>query len=301
MKAKDLVLWSLLAWLWGSSFLAIAIGVESVEPFPLVAGRMLIGAFLLLAVLYARGGTLRLGARGWSVAVVVGTTGNVVPFLLISFAGQSVDSGLAALIMGIAPVVTLTLAPLVHAGETLSRLTILGAAIGFCGISVLVGPEAFYGLGGDLVPQLLLVGAALCYAFTALFSRRFPFANALQMAAASVLVGALATSVIAVLQMGGSPVPAPSTRSLIALVYLGIGPTALAALIYFQLIPRIGAGRVQQVNYIVPVLGILLGALVLNEQPEWNALVAIPMIVLAVYLVTRRSGEAPKPCVIGTR
>lgn len=294
MSAKDFGLWSLLAWLWGSSFLAIGYGVETLSPLSLVAGRMIIGALLLAVFLYARGGNLRLGRRGWIIAAVVGATGNVVPFLLISFAEQQVDSGVAALIMGIAPVVTLTVAPLIHPDETLGRLKILGAAIGFAGIVVLVGPAALGGLGGELVPQLALIGAALCYSATALISRRFAHPDPIQMSAASVLAGAAIIGAVAGLSMAGNGLPAPSLSSLLAVIYLGFGPTALAALIYFQLIPRIGAGRLQQVNYVVPVLGTILGAIFLGERPGWNAIVAILMIVVAVYLVSWSRANAPK-------
>ncbi|WP_404406300.1 DMT family transporter [Pelagibacterium halotolerans] len=293
MDVKDFGLWCLLACLWGSSFLAVDIGIETISPLFLVAGRMAVGALFLVAFVYARGGALRLGVRGWLIAAIVGITGNVLPFLLIGFAEQRVDSGLAALIMGIAPVLTLTIAPLVHPDETLGPVKALGAAIGFCGIAVLVGPAAFDGLSGPLIPQVALIGAAMCYASTALFSRRFPHPDPIQMAAGSVLVGAGVICGIAGLNLAGNASAAPSAGSLLAIVYLGLGPTALAALIYFRLISRIGAGRLQQVNYIVPVLGVLLGTIFLGETPGWNAAAAVPMIVTAVYLVSHKvSGRA---------
>lgn len=294
MNAKSFGLWCLLAWLWGSSFLAIGIGVETLDPFSLVAGRMVIGAVLLGCILFVKGGNLRLGVRGWMIAIILGASGNVVPFLLISFAEQTVDSGVAALIMGVAPVVTLTIAPLIHVEETLGSTKIIGAAIGFAGIIILVGPETINGLGGTLIPQIALVCAALCYSFTALFSRRFSHSDPIQMATASVLVGAISISIIAGLRVVETGLVAPSFRSSLATVYLGIGPTAMAALIYFWLIPRIGAGRLQQVNYVVPVMGTILGIMFLGEQPSWNALVAIPMITVAVCIVSWSGGKLRK-------
>ena len=177
MNAKETAIWLCLAWLWGSSFLAIGIAVETVSPVDVVAGRMGIGAAFLILILLLGKGSLRMGWRAWLIATVVGLSGNVLPFLLISFAEQRVDSGLAALIMGIAPVVTLVIAPLVHHEETLGRRKIVGALIGFCGIGVLVGPNAFEDMGYETLAQIALLGAAFCYAFTALFSRRFPHEN----------------------------------------------------------------------------------------------------------------------------
>ncbi|WP_085904953.1 DMT family transporter [Kiloniella majae] len=289
MHAKDLALWFLLAWLWGSSFLAIGIGVETLDPTLLVAVRMIIGALILVAFLYAIGGHLKLGQRGWLIAATVGFTGNVVPFLLISFAELLVDSGLAALFMGFAPVVTLAIAPFVHSEETLGRSKVIGAVLGFSGIVVLVGPDAIFGMGGDFVPKLALIGAALCYAFTALFTRRFSHAIPLQIATGSVLLGAIMIVAMAGFSVPISEISKPSLRSFFAAIYLGLGPTAIAALIYFYLIPRIGAGRLQQVNYVVPLLGTILGVAFLGERPEWNVAIAIPMIALAVYFVSKKA------------
>ncbi|HEU5068072.1 MAG TPA: DMT family transporter [Sphingomicrobium sp.] len=287
IAGSDFALWCLLAALWGSSFLAIGIGVRTLGIFELVTGRTVIGAALLIAVVVAVDGSLRLTPRGWLLAAIVGLTGNVIPFLLISFAEQHVDTGLAALIMGLAPIATLSLAPLVHPDETLTSGKMIGGALGLGGLTLLVGPDAFGGLGSNLIAQVALVLAALCYAATALISRRFAYPEPLQMAAASVLVAALTTGAMC-LSGGDNPgLHSPSLGSLLAVVYLGIGPTALAAIIYFRLIPRIGATALQQVNYVVPVLGTVLGILFLRERPTWNAMLAIPVVLLAIRLVTR--------------
>ncbi|MBO9418249.1 DMT family transporter [Labrenzia sp. R4_2] len=295
MQARDFLLWSVLAALWGSSFLAIGVAVKDIDPATLVFARMAIAAPVLGCVLLLRGGGFDLGVRGWIIAAIVGVSGNVLPFLLISYAEQEVNTGLAALIMGIAPIITLVAAPLVHFEESLTRLKVFGALAGFAGVAVLAAPDLSAGRIGSLLPELCLVAAACCYAFTALFSRRFPFPDPLQMAAASVFVGLLALGGYMVLfapDLGLSAAPVPA---LAAVLYLGLGPTALAALIYFYLIPRIGAARLQQVNYAVPVIGTLLGIAVLGEQPGWTAWPALGLIVFGVYLVTRpdRTGPAP--------
>lgn len=292
MNAKEFGLWTLLTILWGGSFLAIGIGVETIDPFTLVAGRMVLAACVLVSIVYLSGNTLRLGRRGWSIAAVAGMTGNIFPFLLISYAEQEVNSGTAALIMGITPIVTLAVAPLIHPDETLGRLKILGAAAGFAGIAILVGPAAMEGTDGFFVAKLALVLAALLYSFTTLFSRRFPFPDPLQLAAAAVLVGAVTSSLVAIFSfqhVGRFEWSYPGT---LTVLYLGLGPTALATLVYFYLVPRIGAGRLSQVNYVVPILGTLLGIAFLNEQPEWNTWVAIPIILLGVFLVTRKAGSS---------
>ena len=160
MSVKDFALWSLLAWLWGSSFLAIDIGVEAIAPLPLAAIRMSVGAVALLAVLALRGGNLRLGLRGWLIALVLGGTGNAMPFVLIAYAETQVASGLAALIMGTAPLLTILLAPSVAREGSLTPMILFGGCLGFAGVAVLVGPDALLGGGGDLLPKVALLGAA---------------------------------------------------------------------------------------------------------------------------------------------
>jgi hypothetical protein len=175
MQARNFLLWSVLAALWGSSFLAIGVAVKDIDPAPLVFARMAIAAPVLGCVLLLRGGGLNLGARGWIIAAIAGVSGNVLPFLLISYAEQEVNTGLAALIMGIAPIITLVAAPLVHFEESLTRLKVFGALAGFGGVAVLAAPDLSAGRIGGLLPELCLVAAACCYAFTALFSGDFPF------------------------------------------------------------------------------------------------------------------------------
>lgn len=291
MNAKEFGLWTLLTLLWGASFLAIGIGVKSLDPMTLVAGRMFIAALVLVAVVYLTGNTLQLGKRGWFIAGVAGMTGNILPFLLISYAEQDVNSGMAALIMGITPIVTLAVAPFIHPDETLGRLKILGAGFGFAGIAILVGPSAAEGAGGFLVPKLALVAAALLYSFTTLFSRRFPYPNPLQLAAGAVLVGALVSMVIALAGFQHYGRLQVTWQGLLAVVYLGLGPTALATLVYFYLVPRIGAGRLSQVNYVVPVLGTLLGIAFLGERPDWSTWISIPVILVGVFLVSRNASK----------
>ncbi|MGV2974955.1 DMT family transporter [Roseibium alexandrii] len=286
MQARDFLLWSVLAALWGSSFLAIGVAVKDIDPAPLVFARMAIAAPVLGCVLLLRGGGFNLGIHGWIIAAIVGLSGNVLPFLLISYAEQEVNTGLAALIMGIAPIITLVAAPLVHFEESLTRLKVFGALAGFGGVAVLAAPDLSAGRIGSLLPELCLVAAACCYAFTALFSRGFPYPDPLKMAAASVFVGLLALGGYMALFVSEPGLPAAPVPALAAVLYLGLGPTALAALIYFYLIPRIGAARLQQVNYAVPVIGTLLGIALLGEQPGWTAWPALFLIILGVYLVT---------------
>ena len=285
---KNILLWIVLAVVWSSSFLAIKVGLETMGPLTLVAVRMVIGTSVMLIVLRFFSLSLPKDLRSWGVFFVCGMMGNIIPFSLISFGELHVDSGLAALLMGIAPVATVLFAPLVHRDEKLNVGAVAGIAIGVVGLVVLIGPEALKGLGSQLSGQAAILGAALCYAFTTLFVRRFAAQPALVMAAGSMLTG---TVVIVGLAYTFETPPQEFpvfSRSLGAALYLGLFPTALATLIYFYLVPRLGAGRVSQINFVVPLGGTILGVIFLGESLRANTLVALLLVMTAVFLVTRK-------------
>ena len=286
----DIALWLVLALLWSTSYTAIKIGVERLDPVVLVAGRLVIGAIVLLAVLKLRRMALSGRLEDWMHYAGSGLLGSAIPFLLISFGEQTVDSALAAILMGIAPVTTVFMASFVFSDEYLTPRIVLGLVFGIAGVTLLVGPEALKDLGGDLTAQLSILAAALCYGVTTIYVRRFVKRPPLEMAAGATVFAALAMSAMSVLSGSFDRVDT-STASLGVIVYLGLFSTALATLIYFQLVPRLGATRMSQVNFAVPVGGALIGATVLAETLAPHQFVALGIIMIAIFLVTKK----PRP------
>ena len=285
---KNAFLWITLSLIWSSSYLAIKIGIITIQPLTLVAIRMLIGTSLMLIILRLWSLTLPTDLRSWAILLVSGMMGNIVPFSLISYGEIHINSGLAALLMGIAPVVTVLLAPLIHPDEVLNRNIITGITIGFLGLIVLIGPGALQGLGDHVTGQLAVFAAALCYAFTTLFARKYARLPALVMATGSMLIGTVIITITAFIFEAPLQSGLTADRSMLAALYLGLFPTALATLIYFYLVPKIGAARMSQVNFVVPVAGALIGVVALNETLTPNMVIALALILTAVFLVTYR-------------
>ena len=291
---KNALLWITLSLIWSSSYLAIKIGIITIEPLTLVAIRMLIGTSVMLIILRLWSLTLPTDLRSWAILLVSGMMGNIVPFSLISYGEIHINSGLAALLMGIAPVVTVLLAPLIHPDEVLTRKIIAGITIGFTGLIVLIGPGTLHGLGDHVTGQLAVFGAALCYAFTTLFARKYARLPALVMATGSMLIGTVIIVITAFIFEAPLQSGLTADRSMLAALYLGLFPTALATLIYFYLVPKIGAARMSQVNFVVPVAGALIGMAALNETLTLNMIIALALILTAVFLVTyRRKSNQP--------
>ena len=213
--------------------------------------------------------------------------GNALPFTLIAWGEQVVDSGLAAILMGVMPVATAVLAHVLVRDERLTGRRTLGVALGFSGTVLLVGFSALSGLGSHTAAQLAVVGAALCYAITTVFVRRFANLPDILMAAGAMTTGAIVILPFAFLVESPLSI-SPSFASVAAAVVLGVVSTGFAALIYFYLIRTVGAAIFSQVNFLTPAIGVAFGMVFLGERPGADAWGALALIALGVWLVTRR-------------
>ena len=289
----NVTLWLLLAAMWSSSYTVIKIGVSTIDPATLVLGRMLVASIALYAALKLRKMSLSRDPRTCVSYSITGLLGSALPFLLITYGEQTVDSALASILMGTMPMTTLFLAAVFIPDEAMTARTALSVIGGLFGVVVLVGPTAFGGLGAQLLGQLAIVAATLCYAATTVFVRRFVTRPALEMATGSSLIGTLFMAIVVILWGADITAIAPTPGSLGAVLYLGLFSTACANLIYFYLVPRLGATRMSQINFAVPVGGALLGFIVLNEPMTLMRLTALAIIIASVYIGTTSSTTPP--------
>jgi len=293
MHSQPLKHWALLLALtamWGTTFMFVKLGVATVPPATLVAGRLVIGAALLYAVMRARGLALPSLGRRWLPFVVLAIVGNSVPFYLISWGQQFIDSALAGILMAVMPLATLLLAHFFVAGERLTVYRALGFAVGFAGIVVLMGPVALAGLGASLVQataQAAVLAGALCYAANSVMARRLVASDFL-VTSTAVLIVAGVISVPLALVLDHQWLFNPSLGSAAAIVWLGIGPTALATILYFRLIASAGPTFMSIVNYLTPLVALLAGVLLLGEKPGVTAVAGLGLILLGIALSRRR-------------
>lgn len=291
----DFFLWFALAMMWSSSYAVIKLGVTTIDPIVLVAGRMVVAALVIYGVLKLMGQRLSRNLKIWMSYAVTGLLGSTIPFLLITYGEQSVDSALAAILMGVAPVATVVVASSVFPDERLTPRVCLGVCCAVTGVVVLVGPGALTDLGQNAPGQISIVAAALCYAASTVYIKRFVRRPALEMAAGSMLIGAGSVTLPAIVLGRDLGSIQPTFASLGAILYLGLISTASANLIYFHLVPRMGATRMSQVNFAVPVGGSFIGVIALGERMTMDRLFALTIIICAVYLVLsgRQRDAAP--------
>ncbi len=278
-----------LAALWGGSFTFIKMGVETVPAVTTTLLRLLIATALILALAYWRGERLPRGGRIWRVVLATAITGNAVPFTLISWGEERIDSGLAAILMGIMPLTTMLIAHAVTVDDRLTPGKIAGIVLGFIGLVILIGPARLTSLGGDVVRELAVAAAAICYGINANVTRSLNGVPQFAAIGAVMLVSALLLLPLSMV-VDQPWTLAPSTRSLAAIVMLGIFQTALGTVILFTLVRRQGASFFSQINFLVPISGVLWGAVVLAERPSLNAYIALGLILLGVA-VARWGGK----------
>jgi drug/metabolite transporter (DMT)-like permease len=287
MSTASVVRFLLLAALWGSSFTFIKVSLEGLTPSQLVLARLLLGAAVLLGLAGLRRIGLPRGAGVWGHVAVAALLGNVVPFLLLSYGEQTTGAGIAGVIVGSTPLLTLALATVALPTERATVRKVVGVLVGFLGMVVVIGPwgESLGSLGG----QLACLGAALSYAGGFVYVRRHlsPRGLAPLSLAAAQLAAAAALQVL-VTPFLAWETPELTGRVAASIVVLGLLCTGLAYVLYFRLIGDLGAATASTVNYLVPVTGVLVSVLLLGEPVTWNLLAGGLVVLGAVAYAENR-------------
>jgi drug/metabolite transporter (DMT)-like permease len=288
------LLFVLLGFFWGSSYLFIKIGVEAgLEPFTLVTLRLAIGFVLLAAVVAWAREPLPRQPRMIGHLVMLGFFSVALPFFLITWAEQSVDSALAATLTSPVPLFVVPIAAVLLADERVTLAKVVGVSIGLVGVALLVGFDVNALGRTDLTPQLALLGAALSYALGGVYARRFvhglrPMIPALfQVFFALLMSGAAALLVETPL----ATTLALPIEGLFAVIWLGLLGSGMAYLVFYRLLRAWGPTRTSLVAYLLPVWGIALGWLVLREQVHPGLALGTALVLLGIALVNFKRAD----------
>ena len=287
----------LLALIWGSSFLFIRIGVEQLPAFQLVFIRTGIAAVGLTMVVYLRGKRLPTDWRSIGDLLVLGVVNTVLPFALITWGEMHIESGLASVLQGTAALFTLVVAHFTFADERISLRKLVGLLIGFLGVVVLasrstVGNIVQSDATMHLLGQLAIIVASFCYALGGTYGRKAMQhrLDPVVVAAGAMTVAALLSGIIAwVSPLLGGPAPislSQLTPSVLgAVLALGLVNTFGAYLIYYPLVSILGAARTSMVTYVIPVVGLVLGAIFLGELVDLRLVIGTLLIVGGIGIV----------------
>jgi drug/metabolite transporter (DMT)-like permease len=213
-----------------------------------------------------------------------------IPFLLITWAEQSVESSLAAVLTSLVPLFTAVLAPLFIHDEPLRVNALLGLAIGFIGVVVLTSRE-LSASGSSLVADLALVGAALCYGVGAVYARRNVRGVAPLIPAVFQVTFAFLVSAALALLLEHPWTARPGPQSVFSMAMLGVFGSGVAYLCFFRLLSHWGATRTTLVAYVLPVVGIILGFVVLQEPLDGRVIMGTALVIGGIGLVSGRFGR----------
>jgi drug/metabolite transporter (DMT)-like permease len=285
------ILFLALGFLWGSSYLWIKIGLESLPPLTLVAGRLVLGSLFLVTVVAIARQELPRRPMQYAHLLVMSVVNIVLPFILITVGEQTIDSALASILNATVPLTVIILAPLFLPDEHITAAGVGGLAVGFAGVVLLVAPDLVNFQDSDLSGELMMLGSSLCYGIGNVYARRNvrglrPMIPALfQVTFATVIVVALALIVDRPFET-----VTPTPAAVVAVVWLGFLGSGLAYLCYFTLLQLWGATRTSMVAYLLPVVGIALGAIVLNDPITLNRIAGTALVIAGIALVN--SGTA---------
>ena len=263
--------WSILiglSVLWGGSFFFNEITLVDFSPLTVVWLRVTIAAACLWLLVYARKLTIpKTGTFWWSI-LLMGLVNNAMPFSLIVWGQQEISSGLASILNATMPLFTVLVAGALLSDERIGLLKFIGVLIGLGGVAVMIGPQYLSGLGESVVAQLAVLGAALCYAISTVFGRRFREMPVSPVVTATLQVSMASLWLLPVCLLGGNfdELSSANSHSWMAVAALGVFCTALAYVGYFSLLSSSGATNLSLVTFLVPISAILLGWLFLDEQ-----------------------------------
>lgn len=280
----------LLSLLWGGSFLFMAVAGQSVPTLTIVAVRVGLGAVVLWLVIAATARKMRHDGPALHAYALMGLTNNAIPFTLLVLAQKFIPAGLAAILNATTPLFTVLIAAVMLTDEPLRLGRLLGVLIGLGGVVAMMGIDAATGSGAPLWAQVAVLGAAVSYAISAVFGRRFARLGIDPLCTSTGMVSAAAVMMVPLALVIDQPwsLPAPPLAAIGSMVALAVASTGFAYVMYFRILERAGAGNITLVTLLVPVSALALGALVLAERLGLAQALGFGLIALGLAIMQGR-------------
>jgi len=277
---------------WGASFLFIEVLLDEISPIEIVAGRLALGAVAVVGYMLARRLRLQWTPLLLAQMVPIAILGNILPFALISWGQESVDSGLASVLNATVPISTAAIGAIFLAEERFTTGRLIGLLLGFAGIVVLTGDDILNITDSAVQGQLAVIAAGVCYAGSSTYSRTLLRSfDPARLSALQLTIATLFCIPLVFLIEGSPTYGSMDLEAWAAILALGLGGTGLAYIVYLWLIEHMGTVRASLVTYIVPIVALFLGWLVLDETIGLNVILGAALIIVGVASVMR--GHAP--------
>jgi len=276
----------LLGALWGSAFLAVKLAIFETGP-PLLAFLRVITALVPLALYMVwRGVPLPSGRHDWLLIVIMSLLNSVIPFMLINWAHLHIPSSVAALIMGVGPLLTLFVTHVSTSDDRFSLNKLFGMLIGMSGLVVIIGGEALQGLSVSLLGNLAMLGTITCYVVATSFVRKIRTTAKEGIATLNMAISA-AILLPVVLWSETPPIGELSATAVAAILYLGALVTGIGYLLRYHVVLTVGQSYMSMASYVMPIVGVVLGAVFLSEPLSASVVLALGLVLFG-FTVARR-------------
>ena len=280
---KDYLILFLLGALWGSSFGAIKIALNGVSPLTVTSVRIILAGIVLLFITLLRKSPFPSGFKNWNKIFWMALSGTLLPFFLVPWGQKQIDSNLASILMAVNPLFALILGHFFSRNENFSLRKLISILVGFSGILLVFGENAFASTYGNIWAKLAVIMAGVGYTISGVIATRMEKFSA-DSVTASIFIFA---SVIILpfwlivekpwnIKLG--------TESFLALLHLGLVSTGMAFLMRYYIILRAGAVFLSYVAFLIPMFGIFFGVFFLEESVSFNAVLAVILILLGVFI-----------------
>jgi len=274
--------------IWGGAFLFVSIALNDFEPVSIAAWRVSLGALVLLVIAAVIGQQFPRGLHIWRLIFVVGFLNSAVPFFLISWGQQFISSAESAILVAMGTFVSLLLSHFTSQDERINISRVMGVAVGFVGVLVLVFWDLIESGAGNLWGQIAVMTAGCSYATSAVIARRLTHLPMISTSAVTMTGASLYLVPLAFLLE--DPLPAEvASSSVIALVYLGVIATALAFTVRFFIIRANGAVFMSLVGYLVPLFGVIWSGLYFADTINLQTVISLSLIMLGIAITRRGS------------
>ena len=284
MKLKHWLIFLLLGTIWSSSFMWIKIALQEVGPITLVAFRATFGLLFGIVVILIQRARLPRSLKTWSVLLLLGLTNVAIPFFLISWGEQSIDSGVASILDATVPLFTIVIAHFLLKDDRMTVSKVLALLVGFAGVVVLMSAD-ITSSKNSVAGQAAVVLASAFYAISSILVRKQTEDVPGILRSAVPLVSASAVMWMATL-MVESPVKVPSLGlTWTALLFMGVFGSGLAFVMAYYLIHEIGPTRTTMVTYLFPLGGVILGIAILHEPLTWQLIAGAVLIIASLVVV----------------
>lgn len=291
MKTKDWVIFLLLGSIWSASFLWIKIAIREIGPMTLVAFRVLFGMLTGVGITLLARAVWPRDRRTWGVLLLLGVTSVAVPFFLISWGEQTIDSAVASILNATVPLFTIVFAHLFTRDDRITIYKIIGLILGFTGVIVLMSNGLCAESHNSVIGQAAVLLAAVFYAASSVFARLNTehvaglVRGAAPLISASALMWLVAPTLEAPFHFPAHPM------TWVALLWLGVLGSGVALMLWYYLLHAVGPTRTTMVTYIFPLGGMILGVIFLDERLTWQLVTGAALIIGSLLVVNWKRPE----------